>query len=382
MVGSDLSFIPPKKRQTTKKPNGTQNYVDHIVSSRTKQSPTLHSPDDCIMNASLILNKSNSEKRLSADDNRLSSSRDLNSIKALNEREEVQNFDTLSPPSKECSAILTSRSYSEDSSLDAKSSLSQDCLTTQSTKKRVNIKTDFLLQRNQRNSPNSTNYDDLESGETSILNAELDKSSLDRYNTLRTDSYLTMTGTVKRGRKKGQSVDLQLNISRDELEKINAAVVAVEQIQQQSNDCCVCSLTTGMHILLLSIICVPFVAVYTSIYSFYIGTLTWYNIFNYFNEEKSYLHKLLMSPILILTYPFGICICAIGLGIYAGLVQLSFSLTRWYNELTDVEKGFYGWLCSFLHLSDCSPYEVVILTDLRLPETVIHGNSSTEELSL
>lgn len=35
MVGSDLSvpvFIPPRKRQTTKKPNGTQNYVDHIVS--------------------------------------------------------------------------------------------------------------------------------------------------------------------------------------------------------------------------------------------------------------------------------------------------------------------------------------------------------------
>lgn len=35
MVGSDISvpvFIPPRKRQTTKKSNGTQNYVDHIVS--------------------------------------------------------------------------------------------------------------------------------------------------------------------------------------------------------------------------------------------------------------------------------------------------------------------------------------------------------------
>lgn len=35
MVGTDLSvpvFIPPRKRQTTKKSNGTQNYVDHIVS--------------------------------------------------------------------------------------------------------------------------------------------------------------------------------------------------------------------------------------------------------------------------------------------------------------------------------------------------------------
>lgn len=334
------------------------------------------------MNASLILSKSNSEKRLSADDSRLSLSRELNSIKVFNENEEsncneLQNFETAS---KECN--LTARSYSEESSLDAKSTRSHDCLTTRSTKKRVNYKTDFLLQRNQRHSPNSTNYDDLESGETSILNAELDKNSLDRYNTLRTDNYLTMTGTVKRGRKKGQSVDLQLNISRDELEKINAAVVAVEQIQQQNTNYCVCSLTAGVHILVLSIICLPFVAAYTSVYSFYIGTLTWYNIFNYFNEEKSYLHKLVMSPLLVLAYPVGIFLCTIGLGIYAGIIQLSLSLTRWYNEITDIEKGFYGWLCSFLHLSDCSPYEVVILTDLRLPETVIHANSSIEELSL
>ncbi|XP_037047527.1 uncharacterized protein LOC119082198 [Bradysia coprophila] len=390
MVGSDLSlpvFIPPRKRQTTKKPNGTQNYVDHIVSSHiTKQSPTLPSPDDCVINASLILNKSNSEKRLSGD-NRLSLSRELNSIKSLNVNDEshcneMQSFDTMSQPSKDCSANITPRSYSEESSLDAKSCRSHDCLTTRSTKKRVNIKTDFLLQRNQRQSPNSTNYEDLESGETSILNAELDKNSLDRFNTVRTDSYLTMTGTVKRGRKKGQSMDLQLNVSRDELEKINAAVVAVEQSQQESRDCCACSLTIGIHILVLSIVCLPFVTAYTAFYSFYIGTLTWYNIFNYFNEEKSYLHKLLMSPLLILTYPVIICLCTIGLAVYGGCVQLSMSLSRWSNEVTDIEKGFYGWLCSFLHLSDCSPYEVVILTDLRLPETVNHGNSSTEELSL
>lgn len=333
------------------------------------------------MNASLIFKKSNSEKRLSGD-NHLPS-RELNSIKVLNENKEsdcneLQNFETLSQPSKEFSGNLTHRSYSEESSLDAKSNRSHDCLTARSAKKRVNIKTDFIHQRNSPNSPNC----DVESGETSILNAELDRNSLDQFNTMKTDSYLTMTGTVKRGRKKGQSVDLQLNISRDELEKINAAVVAVEQIQQQSNDCCACSLTTGMHILVLSIICLPFVAAYTSIYSFYIGTITWYNIFNYFNEEKSYLYRVFMSPLLILTYPFGICLCTVGLGIYAGFVQLSMSLTRWYNEVSDIEKGFYGWLCSFLRLSDCSPYEVVILTDLRLQETTIHGNTSTEELSL
>lgn len=170
-------------------------------------------------------------------------------------------------------------------------------------------------------------------------------------------------------------------MSREELEKINAVALAAG-VTKKRNLCCICTLTTGFHILLLSILCLPFVILITCIYSFYIGTLTWYNMFTYFNEEKSYLYKLIMSPLLILTYPFGILICTIGLGIYAGIIQLSLQLTSWINELCDIEKGFYGWLCAVLRLSDCSPYEVVILTDLKLPEEHINTHSSTEELSL
>lgn len=41
MVGSDVPvFIPPRKRQTTKKTNGTQNYVDHIVSVKNHLNGT------------------------------------------------------------------------------------------------------------------------------------------------------------------------------------------------------------------------------------------------------------------------------------------------------------------------------------------------------
>lgn len=218
-----------------------------------------------------------------------------------------------------------------------------------------------------------------DSNEANLLNAK--SGSLAR--TRSPDNYLTMTGTIKRGKKKGQLLDVQLNISRDELEKINTAAILMQQEHEESRkSCCMCSLTSGMHILLLSLLSLPFVVIITSIYAFYMGTITWYNMFTYFNEEKSYLHKLIMSPLLVIAYPIGIVLCTIGLSIYSGIVQISTKFVKWSNEIADIEKGFYGWLCNFLHLSDCSPYEVVILTDLKAPDETIPANSSTEELSI
>lgn len=216
-----------------------------------------------------------------------------------------------------------------------------------------------------------------DSNEANLLNSK--SSSLAR--TRSPDNYLTMTGTIKRGKKKGQSVDVQLNISRDELEKINSTALMIQQEQENAKKSC-CTLTSGMHILLLSILSLPFVVIITSIYAFYIGTITWYNMFTYFNEEKTYLHKLVMSPLLVIAYPIGIVVCTIGLAMYSGIVQISTKFVKWSNEIADIEKGFYGWLCNFLHLSDCSPYEVVILTDLKATDETVPANSSTEELSI
>lgn len=318
---------------------------------------------------------------------------------------ELQNFE-----SKDC--ILISRQATPSScysecSLDA--TRSQDCLTARSVKKRVNIQTDFIQEIKMRStavaagsssSPSAT-YEDLESGgETGsdiLTNADgysdrYRANNLSRYNTLAstTDSYITMTGTVKRGRKKGQFVDLQLNISRDELEKINAAALQIATTAEQGNhSCCECSRTSGLHVFLLSLLCLPFVTIVTVVYSFYIGTLTWYNMFNYFYEEKSYTYKLFMSPLLVVAYPILIVLCSVGLAIYAGLIQLSVQFTSWFNEIADIEKGFYGWLCGMLHLSDCSPYEVVILMDIRGDQLGVAvgaggaiNQSSTDELSL
>ncbi|KAK7790070.1 hypothetical protein R5R35_012994 [Gryllus longicercus] len=93
-----------------------------------------------------------------------------------------------------------------------------------------------------------------------------------------TDGCLTMTGTIKRGKKAGQSVDVRLNMSREELEVLEAAIAAKK-----------------------------------------------------------------------------------------GLVQISWFFESWYKEMTDLEKGFYGWLCAALKHEDCSPYEVVVLTEIQGP---------------
>lgn len=218
-----------------------------------------------------------------------------------------------------------------------------------------------------------------DSNEVNLLNSK--NSSLAR--TRSPDNYLTMTGTIKRGKKKGQCLDVQLNISRDELEKINSTARMMQKANEETHkSCCACSFASGIHILLLSLVSLPFVVVITSIYAFYVGTVTWYAIFTYFNEEKTYLHKLLMSPLLIVAYPIGILLCTLGLAIYSGIVQISTNFVKWSNEVADIEKGFFGWLCNFLHLSDCSPYEVVILTDLKVPDETVPANSSTEELSI
>lgn len=285
--------------------------------------------------------------------------------------------------------------YSQNS-LDAKLSKSQDCLTTRSIKK-VNIRTDDLVMSQMQRSHGNlqkrgnssgdmiNNYEDIENGlDAAVTNSNVRTSdtimnSLDRFNTRRSmdSNYLTMTGTIKRGKKKGQSMDLQVNISRDELEKI----IDIEA-KRKEEACCVCNLNTGLHVLVFTFLCMPFVCLITSVYSFYIGTLTWYNMFTYFTEERSYFHKLFLSPLIILLYPLMIILCTFGLGVYAALVQLSIKFTSWWNEVGDIEKGFYGWLCNFLQLSDCAPYEVVILTDIRDEALPVQVQNSIAELTL
>ncbi|XP_053690657.1 transmembrane protein 169 [Sabethes cyaneus] len=381
------AFIPPRKRQAGKK-MALNNHVDHIVNLQgNRKDWDLSSENDNIQK----------NKRWNSEEIIEINCKLGGQIEGIDEHDDLNELQQFHPLKE--SSTVTPSSISE-SSLDRKSSKSHELLTssTKRSKKRVNIRTDIDEISNHQSTSAICNYEDLESGETSVLNAEIDQCSMDRYNARNShspDNYLTLTGTIKRGRKKGQSMDVQLNISRDELEQINKqALAAHEEAYRTKRNCCQCTIRVGIHILLLSVISFPLVTLATSIYSFYIGTITWYNMFIYFNEEKTYLHKLLMTPLLILAYPLAIVVCTMGLGFYAGIKQISLHFTTWVNEICDIEKGFYGWLCSFLHLSDCSPYEVVILTDIcpssgpgigvgiPLQNESTQINSSTEELSL
>lgn len=194
-----------------------------------------------------------------------------------------------------------------------------------------------------------------------------------------TDGCLTMTGTIKRGKKAGQSVDVRLNISREELEVLEAAVAAKRHSSSSPSSLFSCGPKKGPHITMWTALCLPFAVAVSGVYSFYMGTITWYNVFTYYTDEKPILCRILVSPFLILLYPFLILIFTVGLGLYAGIVQISWFLDSWYKEITDLEKGFYGWLCAALKHEDCCPYEVVVLTDIQSSVEVSRPVRSSSE---
>ena len=253
------------------------------------------------------------------------------------------------------SLVETSFSITSNWDLDETTSVAQ-CHDIK-TKKKVNICT------------NDSNTD--EDRRHSFTSDSCDKSS-----NVSNEKCLTMTGTIKRGKKAGQSLDVRLNISREELELMEANIAAKEQEKKQP-----CSLWSGLHILIFTILCFPFAFFISALYSFYVGTLTLDSIFMVITEEKKLLVKILISPFLILLYPFLIIIFTIGRGTYAAYSQISWSFSNWQKEICDWEKGFYGWFCSLIKLEECSPYEVVVLTDIKVTNDREKCNSQDSILS-
>lgn len=196
-------------------------------------------------------------------------------------------------------------------------------------------------------------------GELSSVNERSSlKSSCDKG-----DHYVTMTGTIKRGKKKGTTMDMKVNISREELDEIESSIK--DHKANDDDDDCFFSASKGPHVLVMSLALVPIVFVVSAANSFYMGTMTWYNILVVLSEKRSIFHKVFISPFWIIFYPFLILPAVMGLGVYAAFAQISWGYDRWRRAIPDWEKGFYGWLCCILHMEECSPYEVVVLTDVQ-----------------
>ncbi|KAK6639330.1 hypothetical protein RUM43_007602 [Polyplax serrata] len=197
-------------------------------------------------------------------------------------------------------------------------------------------------------------------GSTEDFEDDITETTALKQNTdISINNFMTLSGTIQRGKQRGEYVNVVLNMSREELERLESDLLKKKEFP------CGAKPGVGIHIFLWSVICLPISFLMSTVYSFCIGTLTWYSIFSHFSEAKSFTMKILVPPLLIMLYPFLIILASIGLGVYAGIKQLSCYWTIWFAEFVDYEKGFYGWLCNTLDIPDCAPYEVVVLSRLQ-----------------
>ncbi|XP_041347297.1 transmembrane protein 169-like [Gigantopelta aegis] len=174
---------------------------------------------------------------------------------------------------------------------------------------------------------------------------------------------VTVSGTIVRGYQSGQVVEVQMDLTDKELQRLTS-------VDETPLPRTMCGWRHGIHVMLMSFLVTPAALCASVCVAFYMGTMTWYNVHLHFSEDRTIWHRILVCPCLILTFPFTVGLSALGVGLYAALVQLSWFYSSWYKEFWDFEKGFYGWVCKKCGLPQCSPYEVVILDESQqtLPE--------------
>nr|XP_055072461.1 transmembrane protein 169 [Misgurnus anguillicaudatus] len=209
---------------------------------------------------------------------------------------------------------------------------------------------------------------DMEGAERSTEEGDtfLNNPSSEGWNLPPDSRYVTLTGTITRGKKKGQMVDIHMTLTEKELQEMARSKERLDaecEDREGSRRRCVFGISQGPHVVLWSLSCAPVVFVLSFITSFYYGTLTWYNIFLVYNEERTFCHKVTICPFLIIFYPVLIVAVSLSLGLYSAVAQVSWAFGEWWLSVRDLEKGFCGWACGKLGLEDCSPYSIVELLD-------------------
>ncbi|XP_034985247.1 transmembrane protein 169 [Zootoca vivipara] len=175
--------------------------------------------------------------------------------------------------------------------------------------------------------------------------------------------YVTLTGTITRGKKKGQMVDIHVTLTDKEMQELARSKEPPQTDIPEGKKACEVGLSKGPHVLLWSLTCLPVIFIMSFVVSFYYGTIAWYNVFLVYNEERTFLHKITFCPFLIIFYPIIIMVVSSSLGLYTAVTQISWAFGDWWHAVRDMEKGFCGWLCSKMGLEDCSPYSIVELLD-------------------
>uniref|UniRef100_A0A8C4WY83 Transmembrane protein 169b n=1 Tax=Eptatretus burgeri TaxID=7764 RepID=A0A8C4WY83_EPTBU len=181
--------------------------------------------------------------------------------------------------------------------------------------------------------------------------------------------FVTLTGTITRGKKKGHLVDIHLSLTEKELLELSGQDEAEgggpgqPLTEDHSPSRCHCGLARGPHVVAWSVLCAPFVFAVALVVAFYYGTITWYNVFLVYNEQRTFWHKVTLCPLLMLFYPPLIMAASIALALHAVTSQFTCTFALWWQAARDPEKGFFGWLCSHLGLEECAPYSIVELLD-------------------
>ncbi|CAG5122232.1 unnamed protein product [Candidula unifasciata] len=179
-----------------------------------------------------------------------------------------------------------------------------------------------------------------------------------RPGSTRDSQCVTMTGTVKTGNSVGQPVEVQIELTENEFLRLTS-----REPESKGDHKYQCGRAQGPHIILWSLLCIPMALVISACVSFYNGAVMWYNVVTYFSEEKSFIHKLTVCPLVILSFPVTVGLSAVGVAVTAAVMQVSWSWHWWWAEICDGEKGFYGWACNKLQIPACSPYQVVVLNE-------------------
>ncbi|XP_071942286.1 uncharacterized protein [Antedon mediterranea] len=133
--------------------------------------------------------------------------------------------------------------------------------------------------------------------------------------------------------------------------------------EYEDEDECAIGTNRGPHIIVFSLICSPAIFMISIIVSGYVGLLSFLNILCYFFEERPLVHRIFICPIVIVFFPPLVVVFSLMLAVFSALEQISWFYDSWWESVSNLEKGFYSWLCDQLGLQNCCPYESIKLAD-------------------